>query len=403
MSNHDASNQALGYFFQLQCALLFLMESADDDIKICVEKFDDISFHKDDDTVTQLMQLKYHSTTGNLTNSNIDFWRTLKVWIDAINQTPSVLENTKFYIITTNSIGSNSVIEKIKNTKANDTVNINKIYEELKKIAIEGKTNCNEKSQNYKYYCSFLTFNEKRAKQLVKSIVIIPDFYNPKEVDNQILKQLKLCTNKNTESIIHQRLLGWWFDKMILCLENPNPTFISFNEIRNKISSFLLELKEDTLPIDVTEHEILALKTEKDVQNIIKQMKLINSKEGKINIALQQYYKAYAQRSKWIKESLIYTEELDNYDQKLTDEWKFQFTEIKDNLEDGSTEIERIEKGRELYRTIMNKDILIRSNLNDNTISRGSYNGLSNELKIGWHPDFKERLAIDEVNDANLE
>lgn len=238
---------------------------------------------------------------------------------------------------------------------------------------------------------------------MVKSIVIIPDFYNPKEVDNRILKQLKLCTNKNTESIIHQRLLGWWFDKMILCLENPNPTFISFNEIRNKISSFLLELKEDTLPIDVTEHEILALKTEKDVQNIIKQMKLINSKEGKINIALQQYYKAYAQRSKWIKESLIYTEELDNYDQKLTDEWKFQFTEIKDNLEDGSTEIERIEKGRELYRTIMNKDIPIRSNLNDNTISRGSYNGLSNELKIGWHPDFKERLAIDEVNDANLE
>lgn len=114
MSNHDASNQALGYFFQLQCALLFLMESADDDIKICVEKFDDISFHKDDDTVTQLMQLKYHSTTGNLTNSNIDFWRTLKVWIDAINQTPSVLENTKFYIITTNSIGSNSVIEKLR-------------------------------------------------------------------------------------------------------------------------------------------------------------------------------------------------------------------------------------------------------------------------------------------------
>ena len=52
MSNHDASNQALGYFFQLQCALLFLMESDDDDIKICVEKFDDISFHKDNDIVS---------------------------------------------------------------------------------------------------------------------------------------------------------------------------------------------------------------------------------------------------------------------------------------------------------------------------------------------------------------
>lgn len=403
MSNHDASKQALGYFFQLQCALLFLMESADDDIKICVEKFDDISFHKDDDIVTQLMQLKYHSTDNKLTNSNLDFWRTLKVWIDEINKNSALLENTKFYIITTNSIGSNSVIEKIKNIKTNDTAIINEIYEELKQIATAGKTSCDEKSQSYKYYSSFLNFNEKWAKFLIKSIVIIPDFYNPKEVDNQILKQLKLFTNKNTEKIIHQRLLGWWFDKMILCLENSNPTFISFNEIRHKISSFLLDLREDILPIDVTEYEILALKTEKDVRNIVRQMELINSKEGKINIALQQYYKAYAQRSKWIKESLIYSEELDNYDQKLTDEWNFQFTEIKNNLEDGSSEIERIEKGRELYRTIMNKDIPIRFNLNDNTISRGSYNGLSNELKIGWHPDFKERLNFNEVNDENLE
>lgn len=402
MSNHDASNQALGYFFQLQCALLFLMES-DDDIKICVEKFDDISFHKDNDIVSQLMQLKYHSAEGNLTNSSVDFWRTLKVWIDEINKNPALLENTKFYIITTNSIGSNSVIEKIKNTRTNDSINTNEIYEELKQIATAGKTNCDEKSQSYKYYSSFLYFNEKWAKSLIRSIVIIPDFYNPEEVDNQILKQLKLCTNRITENIIHQRLLGWWFDKMILCLENPNPTFISFSEIRHKISSFLLDLKEDTLPIDVTEHEIVALKAEKDVHNIIKQMELINAKEGKINIALQQYYKAYAQRSKWIKESLIYAEELDNYDQNLTNEWIFQFSEIKDNLEDDSSEIERIEKGRELYKTIMNKDIPIRPNLNDNTISRGSYNGLSNELKIGWHPDFKERLNSKEVNDENLE
>ena len=62
----------------------------------------------------------------------------------------------------------------------------------------------------------------------------------------------------------------------------------------------------------------------------------------------------------------------------------------------GSTEEQKVNAGKELYKKLMDKDIPIRSNLNDNTISRGSYNGLSNELKVGWHPDYKKRILGDE-------
>ena len=402
MNNHDASHQALGYFYQVQCALLFLLES-DGDVKICVEKFDDISFHKNDDQITQLMQLKYHSGDGNLTNSSMDFWRTLKVWIDIINKDPFLLENTNFYIITTNSIGTNSVIEKIYISKNKDDFTINEIHNELVEIANAGLKTCDEKSPSFKYYSAYVNLAEKKAKSLLKSIVIIPNFYNPQLINERILKVLRPSTNKKTENIIFERLLGWWAEKMIGCLENTEPTFISLDEIRNKILSFILELREDILPIDVTEHEIQAIKTEKDVQNIVKQMRLINAKDAKINSALQNYYKSYAQRSKWIKELLIYSEELDAYDRKLTNEWEYQFAEITDNVDNNTPEITKIEKGNELYKTIMNKDIPIRSNLNDNSISRGSYNGLSNELKIGWHPEFKKRLMGEEGKNENME
>jgi len=63
-------------------------------------------------------------------------------------------------------------------------------------------------------------------------------------------------------------------------------------------------------------------------------MELIGAKKSKINNAVQSYYRAYAQRSKWIKETLIYSDELDEYDERLNREWKFQFDEITDELEE---------------------------------------------------------------------
>ena len=395
MDNHDASSQALGYLYQVQCALLFLLDSEDEDIKVCIEKFDDISFHKDQNVIEQL-QLKYHSKDGNLTNSSVDFWRTLKVWIDAIKSDTTLLGSTKFYIITTNSIATDSVIEKIKKLSENGEDKIEGIYNELKQIANDGLNKSDPKSQSHKFYSAFIQFQEKYAKLLIKSIVIIPDFYKPSEINERILKRIKPFTLSKTERHVFEVLTGWWYGKMVLCLQNPHPTFISFNDLRLKISTILSDLNENTLPVDVTEMEITALASESDVHNILKQMELIGAKKSKINNAVQSYYRAYAQRSKWIKETLIYSDELDKYDERLNREWKFQFDEITDELEDGSTEEQKVNAGKELYKKLMDKDIPIRSNLNDNTISRGSYNGLSNELKVGWHPDYKKRILGDE-------
>ena len=391
MDNHNASSQALGYLYQVQCALLFLLDSEDEDIKVCIEKFDDISFHKDQNVIEQL-QLKYHSKDGNITNSSVDFWRTLKVWIDAINADVTLLDSTKFYIITTNSIATDSVIEKIKKVKKNDKDEIDKIYNELKQIADDGIKTNNPKSQSHKFYSAFINFQQSQAKSLINSIVIIPDYYKPTEINEKILSKLKLFTSKRTEKYVFDTLTGWWYEKAIKCLEASNPTFITYDEVRQKINYIVSEIKAESLPVDVTKKEIEAIKAGKNIQNIISQMQLIGANEGKIKLALQNYYKAYAQRSKWIKDALIYSDELDTYDQKLFSEWEYQFIDATDNINETTNEMDKIETGKQIYNRLMNKDIPIRTNLNDNSISRGSYNSLSNDLTIGWHPDYKKRI-----------
>lgn len=386
MDNHDASKQALGYLFQTQVALLQLLDAENSEIKICLEKFDDISFHKEFDPIMQL-QVKYHSKVEKITNSSTDFWRTLKSWVDCINNNYCILSTAKFCILTTNEVAKDSVIEKIK-TGVNPEI----IYKELIEIAETGIENCKANSSTYKFYDSFLHFDEKLAKQLIGKIIISPNMSNPQEINNKILQKIRLFTVRETENVVFERLMGWWYQRCVTCLESEVPIFISFEELRKKINSITHELSDDNLPLDVTEKEIEAVRQEGDTHNIILQLELIDSKRNKINNALKNYYKAFAQRSKWIRENLVTPEEIDKYDEKLTEEWEYQFSERTDDISENTEEDDKIEMGKELYKTLMNQDIPIREKVDDMFISRGSFNSLANELKIGWHPDYYDRL-----------
>lgn len=101
MSNHQASEQMMGYLYQVRYALNLLLKNDDEQAQISIEKFDDVAF-SENDTPKVLIQLKHHiKHYGDLTNASTDIWRTIKVWIDAIKESPALMKTTNFMIITT--------------------------------------------------------------------------------------------------------------------------------------------------------------------------------------------------------------------------------------------------------------------------------------------------------------
>lgn len=395
MANHDASAQVLGYIYQTQCALFLLMTNEDIDMNICIEKFDDITFHKDEEPFLQL-QIKYHSSDDEITDTSTDFWRTIKVWIDCIRENPNLLQNTTFCIMTTNTIAKNSIIEKIQ--MQNDS--IDNIYSELFELAKKGKNNCkSDSSYTYKCYDAFLSIASSIAKKLLQCIKIKPSNPEPISMNEKILKKLQLFTSKQSIQIVYDRLLGWWYRKMVECLSSEKPLFISFNELRTEIVVITSELKDDNLPNDVTDKEIEIIKKSNDVKILIKQLEFISSKQTRVNTALKDYYKSCAQRSKWIRENLITSEELDQYDERLFNEWDFQFSESTNIIDKTSDDSDKIKAGNKIYLELMKQDNPIRKNFTDKTITRGSFHELANEKTIGWHPDYLELLK----NEGNIE
>ena len=124
------------------------------------------------------------------------------------------------------------------------------------------------------------------------------------------------------------------------------------------------------------------------------QLKLISLGRRRMQIALRDYYRAFKQRANWVRNDLLYVNELEKYEQRLIDEWEHAFAAMEEDLAEfnGATEDEKTKAGRALLSDIEKRDIRIRPKCQEAFVMRGSFHMLANQLKVGWHIDFYDRL-----------
>ena len=387
MSNHQAPEQMLGYLYQVRYALALLLENENADFQISIERFDDIAFSKDG-LPKELIQLKHHVRRyGDLTDGSTDLWRTLKVWIDIISNAPNVLSDTKFFVITTAVAPDNTATSYLKND-ANR--NIESAYEILKKICINSKN-----KDHKKYYEAFLNTDEATTKCLLNQICVVDGASNIIEVEKIFRKQIRYTCIPKHEDQICERLEGWWYRKAIEALCSDTPIFVTQSQVRSFIVSVCQEYSEENLPIDIFDIETLQEGDLSDDEKVFfEQLKLISLGRHRMQTALRDYYRAFKQRANWVRNDLLYVDELEKYEQRLIDEWEHVFAAMEDDLAEynGATEEEKVKAGRVLFSDIEKKDIRIRPKCQEAFVMRGSFHILANQLRVGWHVDFYERL-----------
>ena len=387
MPNHQASEQMLGYLYQVRYALALLLENDNSDCQISIEKFDDVAFSKDDIPI-QLIQLKHHiQHQGNLADASTDMWRTIKVWLDAISETPDILDETNFLIITTATapIDSAAFLLKKDSNRNPDTA-----YEKLKTVCFSSVNQAHQR-----YYDAFREAGEDTVKQLIRQIYIIDRASNIIDVEKDILKHIRYSCIPKHQKMIYERLEGWWFKKAIDALCCDTPVFVNQNQVRSFIVSVSQEYADDNLPIDILDIDDLQEDNFSANEKIFhEQLKLICLGNHRMQLALRDYYRAFRQRASWVRNDLLYVNELGQYEQRLIDEWEHAFAAMEETLSEtnNATEGEKAKEGRQLFSDIEKRDIRIRPKCQEAFIMRGSYHILANQLKIGWHVDFFDRL-----------
>lgn len=387
MPNHQASEQMLGYLYQVRYALALLLENDNSDFQISIEKFDDIAFSKDG-MPNQLIQLKHHvRRQGSLTDGSTDLWRTLKVWLDVVSESPELLSGTEFLIVTTATAPDGTAASCLKKDKNR---NAEGAYEKLKDVCLKSE------NKNHKgYYEAFLKTDENIVKCLISQICVIDGASDIIDVEKEFKKEIRYSCLPKYENQICERLEGWWYKKVVEALCSDVPMFVKQSQVRSFIVSVSQEYADDNLPIDIFDIGNLQENDLSASEKIFyEQLKLICLGSHRMQTALRDYYRAFKQRANWVRNDLLYVNELGEYERRLIDEWEHDFAAMEDGLAgySGVTEEEKITEGRRLFSEIEKKDIRIRLKCQEAFVMRGSYHMLANQLKVGWHIDFYDRL-----------
>lgn len=93
---------------------------------------------------------------------------------------------------------------------------------------------------------------------------------------------------------------------------------------------------------------------EGDSRIFVEQLRLINAPNSVIEFAIINYYRAYEQRSRWLRENLVKPGEVGKYLARLTDEWNHHRSLQEMNIA-GSEEMDSVQLGRKIYSSCQNE------------------------------------------------
>ena len=165
-TNFSAQEPSLGYYHQIRFSLYLLLQNKDKDNPcIKLENLDDIVI--EDINRVDLYQTKLHiNSIADLTDRSADFWKTIRVWSEAIISNLINVESTIFTLITTANVGETSFV---KNLKMNfEKPDLAEVLNKMLQISAETTNETNKKG-----YEAFKNLTEEQQKKLIGNITII--------------------------------------------------------------------------------------------------------------------------------------------------------------------------------------------------------------------------------------
>ncbi len=392
---YSAGEQGLGYIYQARLALLHLLQLPED-TAVLLEKDDDLDF-VDSGGHKSLASLKHKAEGDRLTDLSTDFWKSVNIWLVRYKRGGRATSNLRFLLFTTGTVSADSFLTRFLPNQPVPTGDAATLTE-LATAAL-----ANSKSQLIGPIANeFNKLSDPEKQDFLERILILDG--SPRIGDIPAIirdKHMRSIRREHREGVF-ERLEGWWTDSVIKHLTGDRTDGIFGYEVSDKLSSFAEEYKADNLPITfrgkVPDEEI---DTGSDPRLFVAQLREIGISSNRIRSAILDYYRAFEQRSAWARENLLVSGEVEEYEDRLSDEWNRYKDVAFEKLKDDSTEDALREAGATLYEwaefeTGRIESLRIRARVTEPYVLRGSFHILADttpEPRVYWHPRFLDRLS----------
>ena len=391
----SAGEQGLGYIYQARLALLRLLQLPEN-TAVFLEKDDDLDF-VDDDGGKFLASLKHKSIGDRLTDLSPDFWKSVNIWLERYKRDGRAASNLQFFLFTTSTVPTSSFLAHF-------------LFDQPVAIR-ETPTLCDmandvlAKSTSKLIQPIAASFNElvdPEKQDFLERILILDDSPRIGDIPTIVKDSYMRSIRREHREFVFERLEGWWTDAVIKQLTGTRAEGIFGYEVSDKLSNFSEEYKADNLPITFRGKEPPnGIDTDTDPRLFVAQLREIGLSQTRIRRAIVDYYRAFEQRSAWARENLLVSGEVEEYEDRLADEWSRYKDVVFERLKEDSAEDALREAGIALYNWAEfetgNIDALrIRARVTEPYVLRGSFHILADTVptpQIYWHPRFLDRLG----------
>jgi hypothetical protein len=240
-------------------------------------------------------------------------------------------------------------------------------------------------------YRRFLALAPDARAAFVQAMLVLDGSAQALDLEPLLHRELRRTAEPRLVPALADRLLGWWYGRVVGHLMDPGSGPIFGEEVELQIDDLRDKFASDNLPIDSTDDEGVAL-LDHDDRAFVRQLQLIAANDKLLELAIRDYKRAYRQKARWARDGLLFTGELDQYERRLVDEWEHHEAFVRQRRGESDTEEELQRRGMELYETVQSSPTWIRPRVEEPFVVRGSLHKLADEIRVGWHPDFVARL-----------
>ncbi len=392
---YSAGEQGLGYIYQARLALLQLLQLSED-TAVFLEKDDDLDFI-DGDGGKSLASLKHKAVGDRLTNLSVDFWKSVNIWLARYKRDGRAESNLQFFLFTTGTVSGDSFLARLLPDQPVVLGDVATLTELADSALAKSRS-----PRIRQIATAFDELSDSEKLDFLERILILDASPRIEDIP-AIIKDKHLRTiRREHREFVFERLEGWWTDIVIKQLSGAKTEGIFGYEVSDKLSDFAEEYKTDNLPITFRgKKPAEEIDTESDPRLFVAQLREIGVSSSRIRSAILDYYRAFEQRSAWARENLLVSGEVEEYEDRLADEWNRYKDVVFEKLNDDSAEDALREAGATLYNwaefeTGKIDSLRIRARVTEPFVLRGSYHILADASpapRVYWHPRFLDRLA----------
>ncbi len=390
----SADKTQLGFEYQDFVCLEYLIDMKPGEV-VGLEVLDDIH-HVQIDGNKKLIQIKHSvNDENNLTNRDIDLWKTLYNWSFALDKLGA--DNLELIIFTNKGRTKKDGIVQLL---CDEPKNISRLLQIISttKSDLDSKEAAKEASSSKnpikKYVDHIFNLNEEKKTLLLDKIKII---FSESDIFTRLAKKIEFFSieSKDAEKVVDQ-LMGVFKRKKYELLKSGNKLSIDYSKFRNEFQFDRIVQLSRSRDLDFSRYHSFKKINDIDPKDglFARQLADINISNDKIT----EHAIDYATTNMFIQKLISNGEfsEVENTSilDEIFDEWELIHDHAYDQ-DDIESDERHCKLARNCFHTLVGKTIDISNTSLPRAMTIGKSIELSDVCRIGWKKNWKELYGKD--------